>query len=187
MLGHDGNGLEQSPRLGREVRDAPENRVAHGRRHGFSTRSQDLRDEERVPTRAAMELVAVDPVRLGQGADAFARERPQAQAIDADGTAKAAEDDPQGVGRLELVVAIGREHERGRRLDAAAKQAQHVESRLVRPVQVFEHEHARPLSQLVEQRGHDLVRQGATGDKRFERVSGLGGHVSERPERPRRE
>jgi hypothetical protein len=46
------------------------------------------------------------------------------------------------MGAIDLVVAIGRQHERGERLDTAAEQSQDVERRLVGPVQVLEHDDA---------------------------------------------
>jgi hypothetical protein len=91
------------------------------------------------------------------------------------------------VRRLELVVTVGHEHERRGHLDPAAEQAEHVEGRLVGPVQVFEHEHGRPRAELVEQGGYYLVRAGAPGDEARERLPGLLRDIRERTERPRGE
>ena len=55
---------------------------------------------------------------------------------------------------LDLVVAIRRDHERTGRVDAAAEDPEHVESRLVGPVQVLEDEDA-GSAQLVEERRGD--------------------------------
>ena len=54
---------------------------------------------------------------------------------------------------IELVVAVAGEHERGNGLDLAREQPQHVERRLVGPVEVLEHEDRRAApAQLADQR-----------------------------------
>ena len=61
------------------------------------------------------------------------------------------------MGRADLVLAIGRDGECTRPVDATPEHAQHVERRLVAPVQVLEDQHgAGP--QLVDQRVRDEAR-----------------------------
>jgi hypothetical protein len=100
---------------------------------------------------------------------------------------KAAEHASQWVCRLQLVVAKRGQHERSRPLDAAAEQAKDVERRLVGPVQVFQHQHARPSPELVDQDPEHLVRPGVVPDQVGERAAGLGSDVGEGRERPRSE
>ena len=74
---------------------------------------------------------------------------------------------------VELVVAVGRDDERGERLDAARDDAQHVEGRLVRPVHVFDqHDRGRGSLQLAHERGGDLVRLDAAGCGPLELAAG---------------
>ena len=82
---------------------------------------------------------------------------------------------------VEAVVAIRADDER-RDIHPAAEQPQHVERRLVAPVQVFDHEHRRLLRELVAQHREHLRRlDGGTEDVR-ERIA-LRGDVEQRPER----
>ncbi len=76
---------------------------------------------------------------------------------------------------LDLVVAIGGEHERFSRVDAPAKHAQDVERGLVGPVHVLEHEQRRPR-ELVHERRRHAPRLACELDP----------EVEERPERGRR-
>jgi hypothetical protein len=98
------------------------------------------------------------------------------------------EHDPQRVAAIDPVVAIGRQHERGDRLDAASEQAQDVERRLIGPVEVLEHDDVRrPAAQLARQRGDELARRGALRDQRSELAADVVGDVDERAERARGE
>jgi hypothetical protein len=133
-----------------------------------------------------VELVAVDPVRLGEGARGLPREWIEVETFDTRARAQPAEDDSQRVQGFELIVAIGREHERSGRLDTAAEQAEEVERRLVRPVDVLEHEDCR-ARQLVEQRRRHLVRAGSALEQLGERSADLGRDVCNRRKRTRRE
>jgi hypothetical protein len=92
------------------------------------------------------------------------------------------------VAAVELVVAIRRDEERGHRLDPAREELEDVECRLVRPVDVLEHEdRPGPRLQLVSQRRHDLVRHRAALDELLQLAVRLLGDTEQRPERPRRE
>jgi hypothetical protein len=54
-----------------------------------------------------------------------------------------AEQDPEQMPPVELVVPEGRDDEHRQRLDPARDDPQHLERRLVRPVQILDHDNAR--------------------------------------------
>ena len=92
------------------------------------------------------------------------------------------------MGAIELVVAVAGEDERGHALDLARQQAQHVERRLVGPMEVLEDEDGwAPPGQLADERAGDLVRPGLARDELLELAAGHLGDVEERAERARRE
>jgi len=134
-----------------------------------------------------VEVLAVDPVRRRELADRLHGERLELQPRDACRRREPADHDSQRVRGRELVVPVGKEDERGRRLRSASEQAEQVERRLVRPVHVLQEEHRRPRAQLVEQRGEHVVRPRAARDEPGERLADLGRDVGDRPERAGRE
>ena len=70
-----------------------------------------------------------------------------------------AEQNPEGVSPVELVITVGRNQKHGQRIDAAGDDPEDVEGRLVGPVHVLEHDDARPtLVQLGHERSGELVR-----------------------------
>src|SRR3954462_5665463 len=62
-----------------------------------------------------------------------------------------AEDDPQRVAEVELVVAVGAEHERRRRVGLPGQQPHDVQGGLVGPVQVLEDEDRRRAAAALTQ------------------------------------
>jgi hypothetical protein len=63
---------------------------------------------------------------------------------------------------VELIVAIGGDDKRRNGLNPADEQPEHVKRRLVRPVDVLEHEDGRSAyAKLLDQRGDDLIRHRA--------------------------
>ena len=85
---------------------------------------------------------------------------------------------------VELVVAVGGDHERGQRLDPARQQPEDVERRLVGPVQVLQHDD-RGSSEFGRERGGQRARRRALGHERGELAARLLGDVDERAERAR--
>jgi hypothetical protein len=186
-LRHDRDGVEQGVRCRVEACDAGEDGVAHRRRDPRFGRGEHLRDEERVPAGANVQLGRVDVAARELG-DGLGRERRQAKPVDARRGRELAEHDTELAGGLDLVVAVGRDQRRGHRLHAPAEQAHEVERRLVRPVQVLEHEDRRRLAaELLAQGGHELVRLRAAADEACQLAAGRNGDVGERPQRTRRE
>ncbi len=89
-----------------------------------------------------MEHLGVQAVRLRQLADGIDREAWHGEPDDTGRRRELAEHDPQRMVARDLVVPVGRDHERPRAVDAPAEHAQGVEGGAVRPVHVLEHEHA---------------------------------------------
>ena len=149
--GDDGQALEQLLRRGAQVGRPCQHRVAHGGRDGGRGRPQHLGDVEGVAAGAAVQVVAVDAVRLRQLAHGLGAQRREPDPLDGAHRGELAEHDPQ---RVVGLVTEGDDGERGHAVDPAAEQPQHVERALVGPVDVFEHEHGPRLrAQLAQQRG----------------------------------
>ena len=91
-------------------------------------------------------------------------------------------------GPVQLVVAVAGHDQRRHRLDAAAQQRQHVERRLVGPVQILQDDDgARPRAGLAGDHRHHLVRLRARVEEVAQLTAGLVGDVDERAERAGRE
>ena len=176
--------LEQ-PELGPRRYDR--DRLEHGRRRSLSTRRagqhrlpprrRDLpsppqapRDEEWVPGGLPMELVGVDAVRGRQLSNGLRGQGPQLEPEDPRARAQAAEDDPERVRPVELVVAIGGDSQCRDSLELAPQEAQDVERGLVGPVHVLEDEdRGRPGTQLLHELRDDVVRARLALDELCER------------------
>ena len=98
---------EQPPGRRAQARRAGQHRVAHRRRDLTVAAREHLGEEERVARRAAVELVGVDAVRLGELRDGVGRQPGQLAARDVAGPGQLSEHDPQRVAQVELVVAVG--------------------------------------------------------------------------------
>ena len=186
-LGH-GDRAEQRRGRRAQARGAGQDRVADRRRDVAIATGQHLGQEERVARRPAVELPRVDAVRLGELRDGIEREPRQLAAGDPLRRGQLAEHDPQGVAKLELVVAIGGDDQRRRRVHLAREESQDVEGRLVGPVQVLEDEHGRRAArELAQQGGRDLVRVRPTRGHACQLAAGVLGDVEQRTQGARRE
>ena len=96
---------------------------------------EHLGHEERVAAGARVERGAVDAVRCREAATAS---RDNGSTVIRCASRELAEHDAQRVVALELVVAVGRDHQRRHARHAPAEQVHEVERRLVGPVQVLE-------------------------------------------------
>jgi hypothetical protein len=184
---YDGDGLEQSGGRRGETGCAGEHRVADRGRDPVSLRREGLRDEERVSGSLAIEILDVDVVGLRERRHGDGRKRLEPEAEDSLPGGELADQDPQRVHALELVVSIGHEDEARRVLDPASQQPDDVERRLVRPVCVLEHEDRRPRAKLTQQLRRDLVRTGSARNERSELATGHVRDIEEWPQRTRRE
>ena len=154
---NDRDGLEQGPRGGAQTRRACENRVPHRVRDLGVGRRQYLRDEERVARGLPIEIIGVDAVRLGESGNGLRRQRIDPQPPHRRAGRELSGQDPQRMYPIEL-VAVAHEDEGGHTFHLPPEETNDIESRLVGPVDIFEHEHARCVpAQVVHQRGGDLV------------------------------
>jgi hypothetical protein len=92
-------------------------------------------------------------------------------------------------GGAAVVVPVRADQQQRELADPAGEQAEHVEGRLVRPVQVLQHQDgvaAGRRPRVLGDRRRDLVRLRAAGEQRAEPVHVVG-EVRERTQRPRRD
>ena len=184
----DRNGVEHVSCAGREAPRSRENGVPHRRGDLRSTRCENLSHEECVAGRRAVELVRVDPVRLGESSNCVRGEGRKRHSAKGDGRCELTEHESQRVTRVQLLLPIAQGDHGADRLDAAGDEADHVERRLVRPVDVLDHDDRRPApAQLFdERRGHGVWDRVAAKEV-AQSVARLGRDVVERAERLRRQ
>ena len=135
--------LDDGSRAGAERGRASQHGVADRLRDLVGVAGKHFGHEERVPGCHAIEIAGIGAVRLGELRNSSVRERLEAQAPDGGDSRKTSEDDAERVRGIELVVAIGRDHERGGVLDSSSDEPKDVERRLVGPVHVLEDEDGR--------------------------------------------
>ncbi len=188
-LGHDGERIEDRPRLGVEPRRAGEDGIANRRRDLLILRRQDLEDVEGVSSRPPVELPAVHPGVLGQAGDGLTREPRDLQAPRGRGTPSHLTDQSlEAVEALELLVAIGEDDQRGDLLDPPGEEPEDIQRRLVRPLGVLEDEDGSDSPvELLDQCGGDVMGLGALLDQPCQIPAADPGHVQQRPQRPRDE
>ena len=113
------------------------------------------------------------PVLAASRRDRGARQRRQREPVHR-APGERAEQALQRVRRAELVVAEGQDEHRGQRLDPPRHVAEHVERRVVGPVDVLDDEHGRRRGrELGQDRGEDAVDGPAVGERRRQRAAGL--------------
>jgi hypothetical protein len=182
----DRDRIERRSRLAAEPRGPREHGIRHGRRDGAVPRRQHFRHEERIPAGQPVELACIDFRRAGEIGDGLRRERWDREPVGLRKGRQLAEEDAERMNPIELVVPVGREHEQRRLPQLAREQPQHVERRLVRPVDVLDDDdRRRARSRQPEERGDHRGR--ALIDGGLELAAGLLGDIEERPQRPRRE
>ena len=185
--GRDRHRVDHRPGVRAQTSRAREHGIDDGAWNLAGSGGEDLRHEERIARSAEVELVGVDADRRGELCDGRPRERWNGDALDRRSPRDLAQRDAKRVDAVELVIPERPEHEGTRSLDLAREQSQHIERRLVGPVQVFEHEHGRPTApNQAGQRFDDLVRAGSASDLPLEFAAGLLGDIHEWPERARR-
>jgi hypothetical protein len=93
----------------------------------------------------------------------------------------------QRIAGVNLVVAAGQHDQRAGLLDPPGGVAEHVERRVVGPVEILDHEHGgRPCGELLEQAAEHRVHRLPVGQRGGERALAAGGRVAQRAERARR-
>ena len=198
LLRGAGNHLLEQPHLGMwrryrhrlhhgaAVLAEPGDAGQHGIAHRFGYRllfgCQNLGDEERVASRLAVELRPVEASTAGQILHRRFRQRRDPDP----GAARwqLTEQHPQWMGPVQLVIAIRRQEQDRPVAHAAGQEPEHVEGRLVGPVQVFEHHDGGPSGPGLGKEGaRDLVGPAAPADGIADRA-GQFADVNERAKRP---
>jgi hypothetical protein len=131
-----------------------------------------------------VQLLHVDAVRRRQLLDRLPRQRLDPEPLHRGARPQLAEHDPERVGEVQLVVAVGGDHERGHGLDSPAEQPKDVQRRFVRPVEVLDDQDRRARGpQLAQELCGDRVWPGLPADELLQRAARLLGDVQERPQR----
>jgi hypothetical protein len=118
---NDRDGVEDA--AGRQVYTgrACEHRIPDRRRNGWLAPREHLGDEERVAAGASEQFLGVHVVRRRKLPYRIERQRRNGNPLDPGCGRKTAQDHPQRVGGVQLVVAEGADDERGARLYAPAQ------------------------------------------------------------------
>ena len=155
---HERRDVEGAPRRAAQGGGPGEHRIPGRRRDDRRPGAHDLADEERVPAGEAVQLGGLQVGALDESGHGLAR---QGRHVDAAGRAlcrEVAEGHPDGIGHAEGVVAVGRDDQHGQAAQPPPQVAQHVERRLVGPVQVLEHHDGRTRgAQPLPERGEELL------------------------------
>ena len=184
--GHDGELLECLAALRREPGHAGEDRLDDRGGDGVGGRGQRLGDEERVAAGHPVQGVAVGARARRQPPHRRARERRQRQPPDRP-PGQAAQHALERVRRAELVVAEAEDEHGGHRLDPPRDIAEHVDRRVVGPVDVLDDERGRRRGrELGHDRGEDGVDGPVVGERGRQRPARLQRGVAQRAECPRR-
>jgi hypothetical protein len=177
----DRRGVEHASRRRGEPGRAREGRVPHGRRQHRTAGREHLGHEERIALGTPEQLLAVDR-RSGVVRETPHR-RPR-EPWDVDPLhprtrREVAQHDGQRMGARHLVVPERPHDQDGKPVEPASEEAEQVQGRLVRPVQVLQHEKGRG-------RGEGGADRGERPHAGLEQVLEIGQCVQEGAERSRR-
>ena len=134
-----------------------------------------------------MQGAGVDRIALRELADGPGRERLDPNPGHGRGGRQLAQDEPQRMRAVELVVAVGRDHERLCVADPPAEDTQDVERRLVGPVHVLDDDDQRRAVVGPEERRRDVVGPASGPDRLGQSRRCRVRKLEEWPERPRRQ
>jgi hypothetical protein len=161
-------------------------RVPDRRRDGGVAGGEHFGDVEGVAAGQPVQVGRVHIGCVGELGDRLRREWRDRQPPHVRLRAELAEDDPERMHAIELVVAVGGDQEQRRLSELAPEQANHVEGGLVGPVDVLDdRDRRRTLPCHPEQRGRNLGRP--LLDRGLQVAAARLGDVEERPQRPGRE
>ncbi len=159
---HDRHGLQHGDSGVRKPRDAREHRVAHHGRDGRPRCGRHFGHEERVAAGGTVQPVGVNPGRRGHDTHGLAGERLGGEPAHRARGTELAEQATQWMGPFELVIAIRRNNERRNHLNASAEDTDHIQRRLVGPMEILQDpDRARLALRLTVQPRGDLVRLAA--------------------------
>jgi hypothetical protein len=171
--------LDHASGSGRQPGRPGEHSILDSLRESAATRREHLADEERIAAGVVIQLGRVDAVRRGQLGHSASRQRGEAQPDNARPGRQLADEYPEPVRPVDLVVAVGADRQHRDGLQAARQQPDDVQRRVVGPVQVLQdQDRGAARAQFVEQARRDLVRPGAAGDHIVE-ASAKGSDVEE--------
>ena len=147
---------------GREPGGTRQHRVAHGWWDAAPATRKHLGHEERVARCLAIEFGRIESLPSASVRTACAERGGRLATVDVRRRGEATEHDPQGMGRANLVVAIGREQEGARRGDAPPEEAEEIERRLVGPMDILEDDQRRRRSsgEHAKEGAEDLIARG---------------------------
>ncbi len=184
---NDGDRLDQPLRDRPKARNPGEDSVLDCCRKRVPACREDFGDEEGIAARVAVELGGVEVVWRCEIRDRGCRQRAEGEARDRRAGRDVADEHPQRVGTVQLVVPVGTDRQYRRRFHLAGEQPDDVQGGVVSPVEILQnHDARRACPQLVEERRSDLMGPATPGDHRLE-VSGRGvGDVKQRAEWVRR-
>ena len=186
MRRHDGQLVERLAAVVAEAADTGQHGLHDGRGHGVARRRERLGDEERVAARDAVDRLGVGAGAGGQPPHSLPRQRDELEPVHR-AAREHAEQALERVAGIDLVVAVREHQQSAGRLDPARGVREDVERRVVRPVQVLDHEHGRRLGrQLLQQRGEDVLDRLVVGERGGQRAVAPKRRVAKRAERPRR-
>jgi hypothetical protein len=161
---------------------------ANRRRDAITAAGEHLDHEKRIPTCRPVELAGVDPVWPRELTDSISGERRELQPRHRALRGELAERSPQRMAPLELVVAERENDERRDLLDLADQDAQNVERRLVRPVNIFESKNGgAPSCKRPREGPYELVQLTPLAERLSEVATEAIGDVEKRSQRLRRE
>ena len=187
-LGHDRDRVEQIARGSTEPRDPRQHRLTNRRRHRLATRRQHLRDKERIPCSAGVQIHGIDRRRARECANSSAREPTQLHARTNDASRQLADDDPKRMRTVQAVIAEAQNDERRRRLNPPSQQPHDIERRLIAPMKILQHQHTRrTAAQPSEHRSGDVVRASLARHQRGRLTAQLLSRRQQRTEWARRE
>ena len=127
-------------------------------------------------------------MRVRELGDGLRRQRRELQAADGALRGELAERSPQRMTPLELVVAVREKNECRHVLDLAAQDAQYVQCRLIRPVNVLEDDDGRSVSsECSHECAHELVQLAALREVLGKVSPDALGDVEQRSQGSRRE
>ena len=180
-----GDGVQD--RAGRVIEPSHPSQYGVADAHGELLRggSQHFGDEERVAAGPTVQTLHVRKVGSRDRGDPGQRQGGQEDPTHRLAGRQLADDNPQWMGRGELVVPVRRDHQGGDAVQAARQDAHDVEGGLVRPMDVFEDQDRRRPTQLRSQGVRQLVRPHPLLGQLGEGTSGQSRDVQKRPERTR--
>lgn len=180
---NDGHRLDQPPRVRSQARNSREDSVLDCCRKRVPAGGEHFGDEEGVTASVAVQQRRVESVWRRELRDCGLRQRFERETRNGRAGRDVADEHPQRVGAVDLVVPVRTDHQRRRRLHLADEQPDDIQGGFVSPVEILQdHNHGRAGPQVIEERRGDFMGSAAADDHRLEVAGGCVGDVEERAE-----